>query len=38
MMKVRVIKTRKNFMRNYNYLLINDDTHEAVLIDASDGT
>ncbi len=35
MMKVRVIKTRKAFMRNYNYLLINDETHEAVLIDAS---
>lgn len=35
MIKVRVIKTHKSFMRNYNYLLINDDTHEAVLIDAS---
>lgn len=35
MMKVRVIKTRRKFMSNYNYLLINDDTHEAVLVDAS---
>lgn len=34
-MKVRSIKTRKSFMRNYNYLLINEETHEAVLIDAS---